>query len=72
MGGPQKKGSKKGKKLGNQTDLTGYKKRKASEGDKVQDEVRQLHEAYQFLMKKYRCVGNTQREYDINREAVKT
>ena len=35
--------------------LTGFQKRKAQAGeDKIQDDIMNLHEAYQFLMKKYK------------------
>ena len=35
--------------------LTGYKKRTADRGlEKIQDDIMALHEAYQFLMKKYK------------------
>jgi hypothetical protein len=38
-----------------QNDLTGFQKRKAQAGeDKIQDDIMNLHEAYQFLMKKYK------------------
>ena len=38
-----------------QNSLTGFQKRKALAGeDKIQDDIMNLHEAYQFLMKKYK------------------
>ena len=37
------------------TELTGYQKRTADKGiEKIQDDIMALHEAYQFLMKKYK------------------
>ena len=39
-------------------DLTGYKKRTADRGvEKIQDDLLNLQEAYQFLMKKYRYLN---------------
>ena len=38
-------------------ELTGYQKRTADKGiEKIQDDIMALHEAYQFLMKKYKLV----------------
>ena len=39
-------------------DLTGYKKRTADRGvEKIQEDLLNLQEAYQFLMKKYRYLN---------------
>ena len=50
-------------------DLTGYKKRTADRGvEKIQEDLLNLQEAYQFLMKKYRYIGSLSLHFskDIN------
>ena len=49
--------------------MTGYQKRTADKGiEKIQDDIMALHEAYQFLMKKYKYVDiNVSKFFHPNR-----